>query len=74
MGSVSTTTPKPTFDRHCVGHTGRGGASKTMNAPQPARKPLMALDAALADLLSRATPLAATETLATVLGDGRVLA
>ena len=34
----------------------------------------MALDAALADLLSRAAPLAATETLATVLADRRVLA
>lgn len=34
----------------------------------------MALDDALADLLARVTPLTATETLATVLADGRVLA
>lgn len=45
-----------------------------MNAPPPARKPLMALDAALADLLGRVTPLTATETLATVSADRRVLA
>lgn len=45
-----------------------------MNAPQTARKPLMALDAALADLLARVAPLAATDTLATVSADGRVLA
>lgn len=45
-----------------------------MNAPQTARKPLMALDAALADLLARVAPLATTETLATVQADGRVLA
>ena len=45
-----------------------------MNAPQAARKPLMALDDALADLLARVTPLTATETLATVQADGRVLA
>lgn len=45
-----------------------------MNAPQPARKPLMALDEALADLLARVTPLSATEVLATVQADGRVLA
>ncbi len=34
----------------------------------------MALDEALADLLARVTPLTATDTLATVLADGRVLA
>jgi molybdopterin molybdotransferase len=45
-----------------------------MNAPQPARKPLMALDDALADLLARVTPLTATDTLATVEASGRVLA
>mgnify|MGYP001757277982 CR=1 FL=1 len=45
-----------------------------MNAPQPARKPLMALDDALADLLARVTPLTTTETLATVAADRRVLA
>lgn len=45
-----------------------------MNAPQPARQPLMALDDALADLLARVTPLTAIETLATVSADGRVLA
>jgi molybdopterin molybdotransferase len=45
-----------------------------MNVSQPIRKPLMALDAALAELLARVTPLAATETLATVMADRRVLA
>jgi molybdopterin molybdotransferase len=45
-----------------------------MNATQPARKPLMALDAALADLLACVAPLAATEELSTVTADGRVLA
>jgi len=45
-----------------------------MNAPQPARKPLMALDDALADLLARVAPLIGTHTVATVLADGRVLA
>jgi molybdopterin molybdotransferase len=45
-----------------------------MNVSQPARKPLMALDAALTDVLARVTPLTATENLATVTADGRVLA
>ena len=45
-----------------------------MNAIPPARKPLMALDDALADLLARVAPLAATDTVATVSADGRVLA
>jgi molybdopterin molybdotransferase len=45
-----------------------------MNATPPARKPLMALDDALADLLARVAPLTATATVATVSADGRVLA
>ena len=45
-----------------------------MNAPRPARQPLMALDTALADLLARVVPLTATETVATVSADRRVLA
>jgi molybdopterin molybdotransferase len=45
-----------------------------MNATPPARKPLMALDAALTDLLARVAPLTATDSVATVLADGRVLA
>ncbi len=45
-----------------------------MNAPQSARKPLMALDDALADLLARVAPLIGTRTVATVSADRRVLA
>ncbi len=45
-----------------------------MNAPQPARKPLMALDDALADLLARVDPLTATEMVSTFAADRRVLA
>jgi molybdopterin molybdotransferase len=40
----------------------------------PARKPLMALDEALAQLLAQAQPLADTDDVATVNADGRVLA
>jgi len=46
-----------------------------MNASAPpARAPLMALDAALADLLARVVPLSRVETVATFEADGRVLA
>ncbi|MDO9290354.1 MAG: molybdopterin molybdenumtransferase MoeA, partial [Hydrogenophaga sp.] len=46
-----------------------------MNASAPpARAPLMALDAALADLLARVVPLAGVEAVATFEADGRVLA
>ncbi|WP_374408119.1 gephyrin-like molybdotransferase Glp [Hydrogenophaga sp.] len=45
-----------------------------MNAPQSARKPLMALDDALTQLLSHVAPLSGTETMATVMADRRVLA
>src|SRR5512145_1864193 len=71
MVSVSSTTPRPTSERLTPAPSRRLSA---MNAPQPARKPLMALDEALADLLARVTPLSATEVLATVQADGRVLA
>ncbi len=43
-------------------------------AAPPARKPLMALDDALAQLLAQAQPLADTENVPTVNADGRVLA
>ena len=42
--------------------------------PPPARAPLLALDAALADLLAHATPLAGPETVSVFDADGRVLA
>ena len=46
-----------------------------MNASAPpARAPLMALDAALTDLLARVVPLPRVETVATFEADGRVLA
>ncbi|MBQ0919138.1 molybdopterin molybdotransferase MoeA [Hydrogenophaga aromaticivorans] len=46
-----------------------------MNASAPpARAPLMALDAALTDLLARVVPLSRIETVATFEADGRVLA
>ena len=46
-----------------------------MNASAPpARAPLMALDAALTDLLARVVPLSGVETVATFEADGRVLA
>ena len=46
-----------------------------MNASAPpARAPLMALDAALTDLLARVVPLSRVETVATFEADGRVLA
>ncbi|MDP2020831.1 MAG: molybdopterin molybdotransferase MoeA, partial [Hydrogenophaga sp.] len=46
-----------------------------MNASvPPARAPLMALDAALTDLLARVVPLSRVETVATFEADGRVLA
>ena len=44
-----------------------------VSAP-PARAPLMALDAALTDLLARVVPLPRVETVATFEADGRVLA
>ncbi len=43
-------------------------------ASPPARAPLLALDAALADLLAHATPLAGPETVSVFDADGRVLA
>ena len=43
-------------------------------AAPPARKPLMALDEALAQLLAQAQPLADTDNVSTVNADGRVLA
>ncbi len=45
-----------------------------MNLPPPARRPLLPLEEALADLLSRVNPLTATESLATVQAERRVLA
>lgn len=43
-------------------------------APRPARAPLKPLDAALTDLLAQVVPLVATERVATLQADGRVLA
>ena len=70
MGTGSSTTPKPTSETAAPWR----GPAITMNASPSARPSLMALDAALADLLARAAPLTATETLATVSADRRVLA
>lgn len=70
MGTGSITTPKPTSETAAPWR----GPAITMNASPSARPSLMALDAALADLLARVAPLTATETLATVSADRRVLA
>ncbi len=70
MGTGSSTTPKPTSETAAPWR----GPAITMNASPSARPSLMALDAALADLLARVAPLTATETLATVSADRRVLA
>lgn len=70
MVTGSSTTPKPTSETAAPWR----GPAITMNASPSARPSLMALDAALADLLARVAPLTATETLATVSADRRVLA
>ncbi len=87
MGIASNTSLKPTSEEE-AGSDGPHPAThrlsdrpetdaEPMNQTAPvekARRPLMALDTVLADLLARVVPIDTTETLATVQADGRVLA
>lgn len=87
MGIASNTSLKPTSEEE-AGSDGPHPAphrlsdrpetdAEPMNQTAPVektRRPLMALDTVLADLLARVVPIDTTETLATVQADGRVLA